>query len=87
MNYLKYNNIYTIPYQQLQTLKIKDQTVFFEFVVDSMEIAKNHFLFLKNDLNYNMEVFFQNEYYFNFKLNNCYFENNLIILEGENYNE
>lgn len=84
MNYLKYNNIYTIPYQQLQSLKIQNQIATFVFVVESMEIAKNHFLNLKDDLNYIMEVFFQDNLYFNFRLKKCYFENNLIILEGEN---
>lgn len=87
MNYLKYNNIYTIPYQQLQSLKIQNQIATFIFMVESMEIAKNHFLNLKDDLDYIMEVFFQDNLYFNFKLKKCYFENNLIILEGENYNE
>lgn len=87
MNYLKYNNIYTIPYQQLQGLKIQNQIATFIFMVESMEIAKNHFLNLKDDLDYIMEVFFQDNLYFNFKLKKCYFENNLIILEGENYNE
>lgn len=82
MNYLKYNDIYTIPYKKLQTFSTKKEIVLFEFIVDSTESAQNYFLQIKDNLNYNMEIFFQNELRISFVLTNCYFENNLIILEG-----
>lgn len=82
MNYLKYNDIYTIPYKKLQTFSTKKEIVLFEFIVDSTESAQNYFLQIKDNLNYNMEIFFQNELRISFVLTHCYFENNLIILEG-----
>ena len=82
MNYLKYNDIYTIPYKKLQTFSAKEEIIMFEFIVDSVESAQNYFLQIKDNLNYNMEIFFQNKLSISFVLTNCYFENNLIILEG-----
>lgn len=82
MNYLKYNDIYTIPYKKLQTFSAKEEIILFEFIVDSVESAQNYFLQIKDNLNYNMEIFFQNKLSISFVLTNCYFENNLIILEG-----